>query len=105
MPVDSSTVQVRSELASLIVDFMLETPDGEGIALDIVELIALRMPSREDYPVAVLGFFVRGNLLGLSRGMVTYPDVLERLTAVARDAPLGDVAVTRTIKSVIGLNE
>jgi len=99
MFIETSATVLRSQLAAHLVNFMLNPDDT---ALDIIELIALRMRTREDYQVAVLGFFVRANLLYLEKGIVSFCEVLERLTVAAVNAPRGHDAFTQALNAAVG---
>ena len=94
MITQSSADIIRSQLAAHLVDFMLSEDD---VALDIIEFIALRMPERHDYQIAVLGYFVRANLFYLTRDMISFSEVLERLAHAASQAPLGHEALTQSL--------
>ncbi len=99
MIVESSASLARSQLASHLVTFMLTDDD---VALDIIEMIALRMPARPDAQVAALGRFVRANLMYLEQGAASYCEVLERFTAAALLAGIDDTAFAVAISSRIG---
>ncbi len=86
MITETSADIVRSQIATHLVESLVK---GDDASLDIIELIALRMPTRENYQVAVLGYFVRANLFYLSKSMITFAEILERFTSAALHAPYG----------------
>ncbi len=102
MFIETSANHVKAHLASLLLAFELGTEGGEVVALDIVEFIAMRMKSREDYQIGVLGFFVRANLIALDQNVITFPETLGRMTAAALAAPLGHVELTETFEAGLG---
>ena len=67
----------------------------ESVALDLVELLALRMPSRTSFQVAVLGFFVRANLWSWETGKSSRRALVGRLADAALAAPIGHHAMTK----------
>ncbi len=99
MFVECSSNLVKAQLAAFLVNFETGAEGGEAVALDIVELIAMRMCSREDYQVGVLGFFVRANLVALDRRVIAFPEALNRFTAAALAAPLGHEELTATFEA------
>ncbi len=102
MFVESGASLLKAQISGLLVAFETGAEGGEGVALDIIELIALRMPSRDDYQVGVLGFFVRANLVALHRDAITFPETVSRFLAAALAAPLGHVELTATFEAGIG---
>ena len=96
MIIDTGTASIRSHLAAHLVAFMLSDDD---IALDIIEMVALRMHAREDIQVAALGRFIRANLMYLEHGAASYAEVLERFTAAAVLAGIDDTAFGIAINS------
>ncbi len=99
MIIESSASLARSQLAGYLVNFMLIDDDS---ALDIIEMIALRMTARSDNQVAALGQFVRANLLYLEQGAASYCEVLERFTAAALLAGIDDTAFAVAISARVG---
>ena len=69
---------------------VLTKPDAvEDVALQIIEIIAWRMPKRADAEVACVGAFVRANLYRLDQGLIGYCELLERFTHAALSAAGG----------------
>lgn len=99
MFVECSSNLVKAQMAGLLVNFETGGEGGEAIALDIVELIAMRMVSREDYQVGVLGFFVRANLVALDRRIICFSEALNRFTTAALAAPLGHEELTMSFEA------
>lgn len=99
MHIESSAHVAKAQIAALLVAFETGADDGEAVALDIVEYIAMRMRWRDDYQVGLLGLFVRAGLVALDRHVMAFPDVLARMTAVAKAAPLGKTAFTQTVQA------
>lgn len=102
MFVESGASHLKAQISGLLVAFETGTEGGEEVALDLIELIALRMPTRDDYQVGVLGFFVRANLVALHRDAITFPEAVGRFLAAALAAPLGHVELTATFEAGIG---
>ncbi|MGZ3298067.1 MAG: hypothetical protein ACXU8U_03450 [Asticcacaulis sp.] len=99
MHVDSSAQVAKAQIAGFLVAFESGADDGEAVALDIVEFIALRMRGRDDYQVGLLGLFIRAGLVALDRGVMAFPDVLTRMASVARAAPLGKAAFIQAVQA------
>lgn len=99
MIVDSSAATLRTEIAKSILSFALGSIGGEEVALDLAELIALRVPTATDDEVATIGFYVRANLVVMGRGAAPYCEVLHYLTNTAVVAGLGPVALKQSIEA------
>jgi hypothetical protein len=102
MIVETSTDVFRRQISKCLLAYLFEDGVDEDIALQIVEIIALRMPRREDADVASVGVFVRTNLVWLDQGMMSYCELLERFTKAAAHAGLGYTALQPTLKLTIG---
>ena len=100
MITDSRAIEVKTRMTEFLIAFHQEGMDGDDTALDIIEFIAMRLQSREDYHVAALGFFVRTNLLYFARGHLDYPEVHFRLFQAALAAPLGHAELNQTFEAL-----
>ena len=98
MIVDSSTNVTNAIMAAFMVTFKMEGLDGDDIALDIIEFIAVRMKHREDYQVAELGYFIRANLLYFQLDQLSYQECHARLVNAAVTAPLGYAFLAKTFE-------
>ena len=102
MIVETSATVLRNQIKTALLSFLLEEALDEEIALQIIEIIALRMRSREDYQVSVIGAFVRVNLFWLQRGLLSYCEALERFTHAATHAALGHATLVKVLHVTIG---
>jgi hypothetical protein len=89
MIVETNMDPIRNVLSSLVLAVLEDKRLAEDSALEIVEIIALRMKSREDYQVAAIGMFVRVNLRWLLQRRLSSTVVVERFTRAAAYAVLG----------------
>lgn len=92
-PIETNGLVIRTQLAAHMVIFTCEGRQGDDIALDIIEYIALRMDGRDDASVLELGLFVRSVLLGYVSGEMRFCDALDRFEAAAVAAPSGKSAL------------
>jgi hypothetical protein len=102
MIVETSTDVFRLQISKCLLAYLFEDGVDEDIALQIVEIIALRMARREDAEVASIGVFVRTNLVWLDRGMMSYCELLERFTKAVAHAALGYAGLQTTLRLTIG---
>ncbi len=102
MPTENDRHFITARIAGLVAAFESGADGGEPVALDIVELIAMRMCSREDQQVCVLGFFVRANLVALDQNVISFAETVSRLVAAAMAAPEGNVQLTQTFDAGLG---
>ncbi len=103
MIVETSAAQTRTNIAKCLLEFILGSLDGEEVALDLCELIALRMPAATNDEIATVGFYVRANLVAVGRGKAPYCEVLHNLAEATIMAPLGFPELKRSIEA--GLDE
>jgi hypothetical protein len=89
MIVETNMDPVRNALSDLICAVLQDKRLAEDSALQIIEIVALRMKSREDYQVSAVGMFVRINLRWLLQKRLTPAVALERFTRAAAYAVLG----------------
>ncbi len=73
----------RTMLASHLVLFAFESYEGDDIALDIIEFIAVRMPDRSAADVRAVGFYVRQALIDYCVGDCSFGDTLDDLYSAA----------------------
>ena len=88
MITESSPLAVKSAIARFLATFAADRRDRDEIMLDIIEFIAVRMPSPSDNLVYVLGLYVRGNLAAFLMGAVSYGEIHARLSEAALAAGL-----------------
>lgn len=93
MIIETSTDAIRSEIGHLLADYLLDPRTSEATALQVIEIIAFRMHTREDYQVATVGAFVRINLHWLHLRKISCHDAVERFTRAAAYACLGHRAL------------
>ena len=93
MIVESSAKVLRGQMTRLLVEFEMTPQHGELVAMDICEVIAVRLWERDDYQMGILGLFVRTVLLALNKGKMAFPEALEKLSHAALTAALGHEAL------------
>lgn len=103
MIVESSATILKSSIAKCLLECILGNLGGEEAALDLAELIALRMPTMTDDDLANLGFYIRANMVAMGRGHAPYCDVLRHLADAAVVAALGPAELKKSIEA--GLDE
>lgn len=99
MHIDSSAAQIRTTIANQLIALVLDTVSGEEAALDLAELIAVRMPGASDDEVAVVGFYVRANLVAMLKQKASYCEILHRLSEAAVIARLGPIELKKSIEA------
>jgi hypothetical protein len=98
MILETSQDVIRAKIRPLLAECLHSGRTREDIALQIIEIIAIRMTAREDYQVATVGAFVRINLTSLAKRRISFCQVLERFTTAAAHARLAHVALVETLK-------
>jgi hypothetical protein len=90
---ETNGLVVRTQLAAHLVIFTCEGRQGDDVALDIIEYIALRTDDRDDASVLDLGIYVRSVLLSYVSGDMRFCDALDCFEAAAMAAPSGKSAL------------
>ncbi len=91
-------INPMTEITCAAIDLVLRENAEDVVCLDIVELIASRMVSREDYQVRAVGFFVRANIHLYLDGRIAFFELIMRFSAALEKAPQGHAELVSTFK-------
>lgn len=97
-PQSNSQTNPMTEITCAAIDLVLRENAADVVCLDVVELIATRMISREDYQVRALGFFVRANINLYLDGRIAFFELIMRFSAALENAPRGHAELVSTFK-------